>query len=178
MALTDQQRAQLIDAQPFIASAEWDRLDAAMAQVSGAETDAYFSTLLTAAGKSLGWLQYILEEPDALMFSPSSRLSGQIRPAANAITQLEAVAANGTRLLCRGIYLVNTGATADQVTLFHLPAGVAVGSAGNQHIIRQFNLPASPDGTLPVYLDLPLQPGQTLALRSTQGATSASSYVE
>lgn len=172
MALSPAQLATLIDANPFLASSEWEQISAQIELQTGLGSSDHFAILSSTATLSLGWLQYIFDEPDEVLSNMAYRLSGQVRPAANTIVLIET--AVGSRLLAAGLLCVNTGAQADVLTVYHTKAGVA---ADDLSIVDQYNLAGSPTGRVQIPLEIPLQPLESLYVRSQAGTTSISSYV-
>lgn len=172
MPFTTSQIDQLIDAFPFPSRDEWIYQAYQFEYTTGIDASTVFADFLFAAGEALKQAQYLLEEPDSVLLNNPAQVSGQIRPAANAIELLES--ASDVRKFVVGLILVNTGGAASQCTIYHVKNG---GTASDINIIKTPNLLASPNGVVPIDMQLVLNPGESIRVRSVQATVTFSAYI-
>jgi hypothetical protein len=167
MALTDAQLAELQAEQPFFDAETWAWIDSEIAAQTGLTTADFFAQLKVQATNSLGILQYLLETPDEVLFGMPQRLSNQVRPAGNTITELQAVLAVQN---VATVNVVNTSAASETITIYHRRSGQA---AADSNIAVMEPLAA----TSRKAWQFALQPGETLSVRSSAGTSTFSCYL-
>lgn len=168
MPLSSNQRADLVDRQPFLAASSWDAIVSAAEDQTGLSTSDLYPFLQESADFTLGILQRVLEEPTEYLEKPVRKLADAEVSASGSATLV--TAPNNVRTFIGGVIVTNLSGTAADVILYHVRSGE---TRGNRHAIDRRTVAP---GSVSLALDTPLEPGDTLQVTSASAAVTVAVY--